>query len=60
LDKDTNTLFAFQKLIDNNTSKKLSQNEIVCKWWNYMSDIMKVNPDNSSVTVQLEEVLHQN
>lgn len=59
LDKNTNTLFATQKLLDNNTSKKLPQNEIVRKWWNFMADIMEVNSDNSSVVVELKEVFHQ-
>jgi L-rhamnose mutarotase len=30
--------------------------EIVRRWWDYMKDIMETNPDNSPVTVELEEV----
>jgi len=56
LDEDTNTLFAFQKTDGPVGSQDLSNNEIVKKWWNYMADIMKTNPDASPVTVPLEEV----
>jgi len=59
LDKETNTLFATQKLTDNNTSDNLPRTEIVRKWWNYMSDIMEVNPDNSPVVVNLKEMFHR-
>jgi len=58
-DKETNILFATQKLVDSNTSDKLPQTEIVRKWWNFMSDIMEVNPDNSPVVIDLKEVFHQ-
>ena len=46
LEEETNTLFAFQKLTDNNTADDLPNTEIVKKWWDYMSDKMEVNPDN--------------
>ena len=58
LDKDTLTLFAVQKLSDNNTSTELPGNPIVRKWWDYMSDIMECNSDNSPVAKPLEEVFH--
>lgn len=59
LDEETNSLFAFQKLNDNNTADKLPQTKIVRKWWDYMADIMEVNVDNSPVTDELKEVFHQ-
>lgn len=59
LDEKTNTLFAVQKLSENNTAGQLPQTEIVQKWWNYMSDIMEVNADQSPVTVDLKEMFHQ-
>ena len=58
LDEDTNTLFAFQKVSGEGGSQDLGQTEIVKKWWKYMADIMKTNPDNSPVTVPLEEVFY--
>jgi L-rhamnose mutarotase len=58
LDEDTNTLFAFQKVSDQGGSQDLGQTEIVKKWWNFMSDIMETNEDNSPITVALEEVFY--
>ena len=56
LDKETNTLFAFQKLEGTADSQNLGETEIMKKWWKYMADIMKTNPDNSPITDELEEV----
>ncbi len=58
LDKETLTLFAFQKLTDDNTAAKLPDNPIVRKWWSYMSDIMETNPDHSPMVTSLKEVFH--
>ena len=58
LDEETNTLFAFQKVYGNEGSQDLGQIEIVKKWWDYMSDIMEVNPDNSPFVTELEEVFY--
>jgi len=58
LDKETLTLFAVQKLKNNNTVEELPSKEIMKKWWDYMKDIMETNPDNSPVITSLEEVFH--
>ena len=58
LDKETLTLFAVQKLKDNNTVEELPSKEIMKKWWDYMKDIMDTNPDDSPVTAVLNEVFH--
>ena len=58
LDEATDTLFAVQKVTEGSGSQDLGQNEIVQKWWNYMADIMKTNPDNSPVSIELEEVFY--
>ena len=59
LDEETLTLFAVQKLSDDNTADDLPQTAIVKKWWAYMADIMDTNPDNSPVCKPLREVFHQ-
>lgn len=59
LDEETRTLFAVQKLDDDNTADDLPQTEIVRKWWAYMADIMDTNPDNSPVCKPLREVFRQ-
>lgn len=58
LDEETNHLFAVQKVSGDGGSQDLGKTEIVQKWWKYMSDIMKTNPDNSPVSVELEEVFY--
>ena len=56
-DKETNVLYAVQKN-DGAGSQDMRTNEIVQKWWDYMADIMVVNPDNSPVSIPLEEVFY--
>lgn len=58
LDEETNTLFAYQEQSGDSSSQDLGQTEIVKKWWKYMADIMETNPDNSPVTVPLEQVFY--
>ena len=58
LDKETLTLFACMKLADDNTSDSLPEKPVMRKWWDYMADIMDVNPDNSPVSIDLKEVFH--
>jgi len=58
LDEETNILFVFQKVSGDGGSQDLGQTEIVQKWWKYMADIMETNPDNSPVSVPLEEVFY--
>jgi L-rhamnose mutarotase len=58
LDRETNTLFGFQKTSSINGSQDLGKELIVQKWWKYMADIMEVNPDFSPLTIGLEEVFH--
>ena len=55
-DEETNILFAFQKISGKNGSQDLASDDVVKKWWNFMADIMEVNPDNSPITTPLEEV----
>ena len=58
IDEETNTLFAFQKVSSDGGSQDLGQTEIVKKWWAFMADVMKANPDNSPVMSELEEVFY--
>ncbi|MBN2213509.1 MAG: L-rhamnose mutarotase [Bacteroidales bacterium] len=58
LDKETNILFAVQKVAGDSGSQDLGKTEIVQKWWKYMADIMETNPDNSPVSIPLQEVFH--
>lgn len=58
LDEETHTLFAVQKIKNSTGSQDLSSHPIVKKWWDFMADIMDVNPDNSPVSIPLEKVFY--
>jgi L-rhamnose mutarotase len=57
-DEETLSLFAFQKLTDDNTAGKLKNLEIVQQWWDHMADLMETRPDNMPVFKPLREVFH--
>ena len=57
-DKETNILFAVQKIKGEFGSQDIGKYPIVQKWWKYMSDIILTNPDNSPVSVPLKEVFY--
>ncbi len=58
LDEETNTLMAYQEQQGDHSSQDLGATEVVKKWWKYMADIMETNPDNSPVTIPLEQVFY--
>ncbi len=59
LDPRTNTLYASQKLVEDNQADSLAHKEIVRRWWDYMADLMETNEDNSPVIYPLEEMFYQ-
>ena len=58
LDKETSILFAYQIVSGDANSQDLGNTEIVQRWWKYMADIMETNPDNSPVTIPLQNVFN--
>ena len=58
LDEATLTLFAVQKVADNNSAEDLPSDPLVRKWWDYMADIMETHPDNAPICLPLVEVFH--
>ena len=58
LDKDTNILFAYLLKDNNMPDLENGSNPVVIKWWDYMSDLMEVNQDNSAVESPLIELFH--
>lgn len=58
LDEKTGTLFASQKVSGEGGSQDLGKTEVVQRWWEYMADLMETNPDDSPVTIPLEEVFY--
>ena len=58
LDRETLTLFGCIELEDEALWAKSADTEICRKWWDYMADIMETNPDNSPVSIDLQNVFH--
>lgn len=57
-DKETNILFAAQKITGGTSSQDKKNDPIIQKWWDYMADIMEVNDDNSPFSIPLEELFY--
>lgn len=57
-DPETDVLFGYLELADEELWQQSADTPICRKWWDYMSDIMETNPDNSPVTINLSEVFH--
>ena len=58
-DEESSSLFAVQKLTDDNTAADLPDNPIVRKWWDYMNDgVMEYNEDGMPVAIEMREVFH--
>ena len=58
LDKETNILYGYIEIENAELWDESANTEICKKWWAYMADIMETNPDNSPVSIDLEEVFH--
>lgn len=58
LDKETNQLFSYLEIEDEELWNSRAGSEITKKWWDYMADIMRTNSDNSPVFVPIQEVFH--
>ena len=58
LDEDTSTLFAYLEAPDLKQLDSLPAQAVMQLWWAYMGDIMKANPDNSPVAVDIPSVFY--
>ena len=58
LDRQTNILFAVQKVKGEADSQVRDESGVIQRWWDYMADIMETNPDNSPKTADLVEVFY--
>lgn len=58
LDRDTNILFGYIEIESEERWSSSADTAICRKWWDYMADIMRVNPDNSPVSIDIESVFH--
>lgn len=57
-DESTNSLFGVLNIENSENLDDLPNHPIMKKWWDYMADIMEVNPNNSPKSIDLEEVFY--
>ena len=58
LDKETDVLFGYLEVEDEERWDQSADTQICRKWWDFMADIMETNPDNSPVSIDLKKVFH--
>lgn len=58
LDRETDTLFGCLEIKDEALWNSSANTSVCRKWWDYMADIMETNPDNSPVSIDLQEMFH--
>lgn len=58
LDRETNVLYGYLEVEDEQRWARSADTQINRKWWDYMADIMEANPDNSPVCVDLQPVFY--
>lgn len=58
LEKETGSLFGFLKIADPIKLDELPSYPVMQQWWKFMGDIMETNPDNSPVSIPLNEVFY--
>jgi len=54
LDAETSTLFAVLWREENHGMERLSRSPLMRRWWSYMADIMRTNPDGEPLSIPLE------
>ena len=57
-DKETDTLFGYLEIEDEEKWSKSADTAINRKWWDFMAPVMETNPDNSPVCIDLKNVFH--
>ena len=58
LDEETDVLYGYIEIEDEELWAKGADTAINRKWWDFMADIMETNPDNSPVSIPLPEMFH--
>lgn len=58
LDEEHHVLFAVLRLTQGHTMGALPSHPVMQRWWAYMADIMRANPDGSPVVEALPCLFH--
>jgi len=57
-DEETNILFGYIEIENEELWNQVGKTEINQKWWDFMASIMETNEDNSPVSKDLEFMFH--
>ena len=58
LHPETRQLFSYVEIEDEDRWNAIAQTEVCQRWWAYMKEIMPANPDDSPISLDLNEVFH--
>ena len=58
LDKETDVLYGYIEIEDEEKWARSADTKINRKWWDFMADIMRTNPDNNPVSEDLKYLFH--
>ena len=57
-DKDTNILFGYIEIEDEEKWNASAETEVCRRWWHFMANVMETNPGESPVSVDLKMMFH--
>src|SRR5262249_10111526 len=55
---DTLQLFAYAEIEDEERWQAIASSPVCRRWWDFMADLMEVNPDRSPMATPVREVFH--
>jgi L-rhamnose mutarotase len=58
LDRASSQLFAYAEIEDEERWNAVAATDVCQRWWASMKELMPSNPDNSPVSIELDEVFH--
>ena len=58
LDRETNILFGYIEIESEEKWAKSAETEVCRRWWHFMAPLMETNPDESPVSIDLDNVFH--
>ena len=58
LDAETSILFGYLERRDGHGMDDLPSHPVMRRWWKFMGDIMRTNPDGSPVAIPIAEVFY--
>lgn len=58
LNEQTNELFAFLEVENQEKYEEIKKSKVSQEWWKYMAPLMETKLNNEPITIELKEVFH--